>query len=312
MHYALVFSTSKAKATTDTAADWLKQFAEFFAFLNPQDAAKWLSKGSAAEITCAPNIDHAYPEILHSAAFASLRQHADSAAIDVNLVPLDNRRKAILIADMDSTIITSESLDALAELAGIGEQVISITRRSMAGEIDFETALDERVAMLAGQPRTLIDRMVANYRLCSGARTLVQTMRTHGAFCYLVSGGFDAMTGPVADACGFHGHHANHLNHDAHTITGTVRKPVLDRHAKVTFLQHYCALHDVDASQVAAIGDGANDLGMLAVAGFGVAFAGKPILREKVGLQLNHTDLCGLLFLQGFTSDEFMAPDGQN
>ena len=171
-------------------------------------------------------------DILQNRAFLDLRRHADRAGIDVNLVPADNRRKAILIADMDSTIITSESLDELAMLAGIGKQVAAITRRSMAGELDFETALDERVAMLAGKPKELIDQIIANSKLTDGARILVQTMRAHGAFCYLVSGGFDVLTGPIAAGCGFHGHHANHLDHDGTTITGTVRKPVLDAKPK--------------------------------------------------------------------------------
>ena len=177
----------------------------------------------------------------------------------------------------------------------------------MAGEIVFEAALDERVAMLAGKPKSLIDKMVADSRLTAGARTLVNTMRADGAFCYLVSGGFDVLTGPIATICGFHNHHANHLDHDDKTIIGTVQKPVLDRHAKVTYLQHYCALHDVDMAAIACIGDGANDLEMLTTAGFGVAFNGKPILRKKVALQLNHTDLAGLLFLQGYRQDQFVT-----
>jgi phosphoserine phosphatase len=307
MHYALVFSTSKAKTSDQTASAWLKDFTTSFTFLNPENNASWLTPGMAAEIICAPTDTQNYPDMMHSPAFQSLRHQADDADIDVNLVPVENRRKTILIADMDSTIITSESLDELAIAAGVGEQIIGITRRAMAGEIDFEVALDERVAMLAGKPKSLIDKMVADSRLTAGARKLVQTMRAHGAFCYLVSGGFDALTGPIAATCGFHNHHANHLEHDDKTITGTVQKPVLDSHAKVTYLQHYCAVHGVDMAATACIGDGANDLGMLRNAGFGVAFAGKPILREMVALQLNHTDLTGLLFLQGYRQDQFVT-----
>jgi phosphoserine phosphatase len=307
MHYALVFTTSKAKTSDQTASAWLKDFTTSFAFLNPENKASWLSPAVAAEIICAPTDTQNYPDMMHSPAFQSLRHQADDADIDVNLVPVENRRKTILMADMDSTIITSESLDELAIAAGIGEQIIDITRRAMTGEIDFEAALDERVAMLAGKPKSLIDKIVADTRLTAGARTLVQTMRAHGAFCYLISGGFDALTGLIAATCGFHNHHANHLEHDNKTITGTVQKPVLDRHAKVTYLQHYCAVHDVDMAATACIGDGANDLDMLGNAGFGVAFAGKPILREKVALQLNHTDLTGLLFLQGYRQDQFFT-----
>ena len=309
MHYSLVFSTSKVKATDQSASQWLAEFAESFAFLNPQNHAAWLAPNMAAELNCLVPDDHLSRDILQNRAFLDLRQHANSAGIDVNLVPADNRRKGILIADMDSTIITSESLDELAMLAGIGEQVAAITDRSMAGELDFETALDERVAMLAGKPKGLIDQIIADSKLTDGARILVQTMRAHGAFCYLVSGGFDVLTDSIADKCGFHGHHANHLDHDEIRITGTVRKPVLDRQAKVTYLKHYCKLHNVDLAATASIGDGANDLGMLKQAGFGVAFQGKAILREKVALQLNHTNLTGLLYLQGFKLDEFVFGD---
>ncbi|MGA1021983.1 MAG: phosphoserine phosphatase SerB [Candidatus Puniceispirillaceae bacterium] len=309
MHYALVFSTSKVKAANQSASQWLDEFAESFAFLNPQNDPAWLAPNIAAEITCLAGDDVLSRDILQNRAFLNLRQHADAGGIDVNLVPSDNRRKAILIADMDSTIITSESLDELAILAGIGEQVTDITRRSMAGELDFETALDERVAMLAGKPKGLIDQIIADSKLTDGARILVQTMRAHGAFCYLVSGGFDVLTGPIAAECGFHGHHANHLDHDGTSITGSVRKPVLDRQAKVTYLKHYCQLHNVDLAATASIGDGANDLGMLEQAGFGVAFHGKPILRETVALQLNHTNLTGLLYLQGYKLDEFVCGD---
>ena len=309
MHYALVFSTSKAKTGDQAASAWLKNFTASFAFLHAKSDASWLAPGAAAQIICAPTDTQDYPDMMHSRAFRALRSQADKAAIDVNLVPVENRQKTILVADMDSTIITSESLDELAIAAGIGEQIISITRRAMAGEIDFEAALDERVAMLAGKPKLLIDKMVADSRLTAGARTLVQTMRADGAFCYLVSGGFDALTGPIAATCGFHNHHANHLDHDDETIAGTVQKPVLDRHAKVSYLQHYCVVHNVDMASTACIGDGANDLDMLGNAGFGVAFAGKPILREKVALQLNHTDLTGLLFLQGYRQDQFLTND---
>ena len=231
MHYALVFSTSNVKAANQSASKWLDEFSKSFAFLNPQNHATWLAPNMAAEITCLDGDNLLSTDILKNQAFLDLRRHADQAGIDVNLVPADNRRKAILIADMDSTIITSESLDELAMLAGIGEQVAAITRRSMAGELDFETALDKRVAMLAGKPKGLVDQITANSKLTAGARILVQTMRAHGAFCYLVSGGFDFLTGPIAAECGFNGHHANYLDHTAPPLQ-TQRRPVLDRQAK--------------------------------------------------------------------------------
>lgn len=306
MHYALVFSTSNTTTGSGAAADWLRPFSDAMAGFSPQQDATWLANGAAAEIICASSSQHTV-DLAQSPAFGALRKITDAAGIDVNLVPTNNRRKRLLLADMDSTIITSESLDELAELAGIGAKVTDITRRAMAGEIDFEAALDERVAMLAGKPTALLDRMVAASQLTRGAITLVRTMRAQGAFCYLVSGGFDVLTKPIAATCGFHGHHANHLHLDANCLTGTVQKPVLDRHAKIDYLNHYCALHGLDVQDSAAIGDGANDLGMLQTAGFGVAFDGKPILRQNINLQLNHTDLSGLLFLQGIHQDEFAA-----
>lgn len=309
MHYALVFSTSKAKAINQTASQWLKGLAESFAFLNPQNNAVWLEPNMAAEVICLASDDLLSGNILKNRAFLALRRRADSAGIDVNLVPAKNRRKSILIADMDSTIITTESLDELAMLAGVGEQVKAITRHSMAGTLDFETALEQRVAMLANRPKGLIDQIIANFKLTDGAITLVQTMRANGAFCYLVSGGFEFLTSPVAIECGFHGHHANYLDHNEKSISGTVRKPILNRQAKVTYLKYYCQLHNVELGATASIGDGANDLGMLGQAGFGVAFRGKPILRKKVALQLNHTNLTGLLYLQGYNREEFVFND---
>ena len=309
MHYALVFSTSKVKATNQTASQWLEGFSDSFAFLNPQNDALWLAPNMAAEISCLAADDLFSGNILQNQAFRKLRQSADSAGIDVNLVPAKNRRKSILIADMDSTIITTESLDELAMLAGVGQQVKAITRLSMAGVLDFETALDQRVAMLAGRSKGLIDQIIATSKLTDGASILVKTMRANGAFCYLVSGGFEFLTGPVASECGFHGHHANYLDHDEKSISGTVRKPILDRQAKVTYLKYYCQLHDVELGTTASIGDGANDLGMLGHAGFGVAFHSRPILRRKVALQLNHTNLTGLLYLQGYKQEEFAFSD---
>jgi phosphoserine phosphatase len=309
MHYALVFTTSKVKTVNKTATQWLEGLAKYFAFLNPQNKATWLAPNMAAEVTCLVADDLLSRNILSNRAFLELRQHADNAGIDVNLVSTENRRKSILVADMDSTIITTESLDELAMLAGVGQQVKAITRLSMAGVLDFETALDQRVAMLAGRSKGLIDQIIATSKLTDGASILVKTMRANGAFCYLVSGGFEFLAGPVAAECGFHGHHANHLDHNGNSISGTVRKPILDRQAKVTYLKYYSQLHDVELSATASVGDGANDLGMLDQADFGVAFHGKPIIRQKVALQLNHTNLTGLLYLQGYKLEEFVFGD---
>ena len=217
-----------------------------------------------------------------------------------------NRRKRLLIADMDSTIITSESLDDMAEIAGLSSAILPITARAMRGELDFEAALDERVALLRGLPTSLIEQALDEARLTAGARQLVQTMRANGAKCYLVSGGFTAITGPIAVACGFHGDHANVLETKDGLLTGTVAKPVLDRDSKLQFLDRYCASLGIGREAAACIGDGANDLAMLQAAGLGVAFNGKPLLREAVTLQLDHTDLTGLLYLQGYRQSDFV------
>lgn len=235
----------------------------------------------------------------------SLRKPADTRSIDVNLVPGNNRRKKLLIADMDSTIITGESLDDMSQLAGMAEKIFPITRRAMRGELDFEEALDARLALLAGQPESLIAAALDQAELTAGAKTLVATMRANGAFCYLVSGGFTAITGPIAEQCGFHDHQANILEVHNGALMGRVKKPVLDSDAKAGFLTQYCKEHSLTPDDAACIGDGANDLAMLGMAGYGVAFKGKPLLRAKVRLQLNHTDLTGLLFLQGYHAEEF-------
>ena len=212
MHHALVFSTSKHPFGNDDAAAWLGDLADDFAFLRPLDAPYWLHQGYAAELLCQPKGNFKAEDLQHNDAFQILRRRAADKQLDVNIVPANRRRKQILIADMDSTIITSESLDDLASLAGLGDAVTAITKRAMAGEIDFEGALFERVSMLAGKSSRLFDQLIATAKPTSGAIELVHTMRANGAKCYLVSGGFDVITGPVAALCGFHNHHANHMH----------------------------------------------------------------------------------------------------
>ncbi len=195
----------------------------------------------------------------------------------------------------------------MARIAGLAGAIIPITERAMRGELDFEAALDERVALLRGQPVSLIDQALGEAELTGGAQCLVRTMRAHDASCFLVSGGFTAITGPVAAKCGFNDHHANVLEVEDEKLTGTVAKPVLDRDAKLAFLDHYCAGLGITRDNAACIGDGANDLAMLQAAGLGVALNGKPLLREAVAVQLNHTDLRGLLYLQGYSESDFVS-----
>ena len=298
MNYAIIFSTSQTSATPADASDWIKPLMATFPEVDFCGEASWLARHKAAEITVASDapID-----------ITALRTAADRAGIDVNMVTAENRRKRLLIADMDSTIITSESLDDLARLAGLDDEIARITAQSMAGNMDFEEAIDARVALLADKPASLFASLLDEMKLSDGAIALVKTMRANGAFCYLVSGGFDFATSYISDMCGFHDNHANHMNISSGLIEGTVRKPILDRDAKAHYLNHYCATHNLTAADAATIGDGANDLAMLKAADFGVAFHGKPLLRTHIDLQLNHTDLTGLLYLQGYQEHEFVS-----
>ena len=260
----------------------------------------------AAERVLAPGVAHEWHlDMVADDLVAVLPALGDELAIDLNLVPADGRRKAVLIADMDSTIITGESLDDLAAMVGIGDEIAAITAQAMRGELDFDGALCARVARLAGQPASLLDRLRAEITLNPGARQLVATMRAHGAHCALVSGGFTAVTGWVAETLGFDSHRGNTLEIADGTILGTVRPPILGRDAKVTALREIAATKGVSAAAVVAVGDGANDLAMLAAAGFGVAFHAKPAVRAAAAQRIECGDLTGLLFLQGFEVSDF-------
>ena len=208
---------------------------------------------------------------------------------------------------MNSTIITSKCLDDLAALANLGDVVTTITKRAMAGEIDFEGALLERVSMLAGKSSRLFVQLISTATLTSGALELVHTMRANGAKCYLVSGRFDVITGPIAALCGFHDRRAKQMHVRDNKILSTVQMPVLNRNAKTTYLELFCKQNGIDGIDAATIGDGANDLARLQAAGMGVAFEGKPLLLAKMAIQLNHTDLSGLLNLQGYKEHDFIA-----
>ena len=294
MHHFAVFSSSERD---DLAIDEVLAILGGSGVTADPNAARWLHAGMALEVAvredAARHLD-------------GLRQQAAARGMDINILPAANRRKQLLIADMDSTIITSESLDDMARIAGLADAIIPITERAMRGELDFEAGLDERVALLRGQPESLIDRALAEAELTGGARCLVRTMRAHGASCFLVSGGFTAITGPVAAMCHFNNHHANTLEVEGGLLKGTVAKPVLDRDSKLEFLDSYCADLGISRADAICVGDGANDLAMLRAAGLGVALKGKPLLREALAHQLNHTNLMGLLYLQGYDEAAFL------
>lgn len=243
------------------------------------------------------------PEALaHAAARALERQPVDFCA-----QPAAGRRKRLLVADMDSTIIGCECLDELADVAGLKAEIAAITARAMAGEIPFEGALIERVSKLAGLGLEALEVVYAErVRLEPGAQTMARTMTTHGARCVLVSGGFDFFTSRVAEAAGFAAHRGNRLIHDGARLSGEVASPILGREAKLAALLEEAAALGVDLSQTAAIGDGANDLAMIEAAGLGVAYRAKPIVAERARARIDHTDLTAMLYFQGYEADAFV------
>jgi phosphoserine phosphatase len=247
---------------------------------------------------------HLAPARAHDVARATLTD----LPIDFHAQPIENRRKRLLIADMDSTIVTAETLDELADEAGLKDVIAEITRRAMRGEIDFPRALVERVAMLADLPEAALAKTAAKLTLMPGAATLVHTMKANGAFTALVSGGFKYFTSKVAARTGFELDLANDLAMADGRLTGELQGPILDKNGKLNALQTLSAERGLRPADAVTVGDGANDLPMLLGAGLGVAYYGKPLLREQVRAQVNHTDLTTLLFFQGYPSEDFITP----
>ena len=239
---------------------------------------------------------------------AALQAPMASQTLDWCLQPVEGRRKRLLIADMDSTIINVECLDELADFAGVKEAVSEITERAMRGELAFEGALRERVAMLKGLGVAALQQAYdERVRLNPGARTLVRTMAENGARCVLVSGGFTFFTGRVAEAAGFHANRANTLNEADGALLGTVGEPILGREAKLAALKEEAADLGVPLSATLAIGDGANDLAMIEAAGLGVAYRAKPIVAAQADAKVDHADLTALLYFQGYSLDQFVT-----
>jgi len=232
--------------------------------------------------------------------------------VDICVQPFAGRRKRLFIADMDSTIIGCECLDELADFAGVKTEVAAITERAMRGEIAFEGALRERVAMLKGLPSEVLDQCYRErVRLNPGASTLVRTMSAHGVHCVLVSGGFESFTGPVAGAAGFAGHQANRLIQADGQLTGEVGEPILGREAKLEALQLHAAHLGLAFEDVLAVGDGANDLAMIEAAGLGVAYHAKPVVAAQADARIDHNDLTALLYFQGYDRGAFVAVDAE-
>ena len=237
---------------------------------------------------------------------ASIQHVLAGAPVDAIVTPARGRRKALLVADMDSTIVTGETLDELADFAGLKDKIAAITARAMNGELDFKSALRERVAMLKGLPLDALERAWQRVRLSPGALELVATMRAHGAYAVLVSGGFTFFTSRVASLCGFDSHRSNTLLDDGASLTGLVAAPILDRDTKLATLTDLAAQRGLAMSETLAVGDGANDLDMLRAAGLGVAYHAKPIVAAAAEARVNHADLRALLFAQGYHREEII------
>ena len=232
-----------------------------------------------------------------------------AAPVDVVVQPQHGRRKMLLVADMDSTMIGQECIDELADYAGFKDRVAAITARAMAGEIAFAPALRERVALLQGLPAATIDKVIAErIRPNPGAATLVKTMRAHGAYTCVVTGGFTAFMAPLAATIGFDEYHANTLLTDSTgRLTGEVAEPLLGREAKRDTLLALRQRLRLRPEDTLAVGDGANDIPMIEAAGLGVAFHGKPALREAARACIEHGDLTALLYAQGYRREDFIA-----
>ncbi|MGA7328541.1 MAG: phosphoserine phosphatase SerB [Rhodomicrobium sp.] len=264
----------------------------------------WLAEGEAADLMFRDGING-----LDGSQLPALRKAVASAVgvqpADWCVQPVQGRRKRMLIADMDSTIIGQECLDEMADLKGIKPEIASLTERAMRGDLDFEAALRERIRLLRGLTEADLQRVLdESITLNPGARTLVQTMKSHGAHTVLVSGGFTFFTSAVAARAGFAVNRANVFLWEGGHLSG-VAEPILGKEAKLAALKEEAAAHGIGASDAIAVGDGANDLAMLKEAGLGIAYRAKPVVAAEAEAQVRHTDLTALLYFQGYTRDGF-------
>lgn len=257
----------------------------------------WLCQRIACEIISPKSAD----------ALAIAHQHLAGKPVDAALVPLTHRRKRVLVADMDSTMIDQECIDEIADAVGIKAEVAAITARAMNGELDFHEALRTRVALVKGLERRVLEEIRRErITLASGGRALVQTMKAYGAYTSLVSGGFTYFADYYAKRIGFDEAIANVLEFDGEKLTGTVADPIVDKTTKLTRLQALAVEQSVPMAMTLAVGDGANDLDMIKAAGMGVALHAKPVVAEQAGVRIDHGDLTALLYLQGFEEDDFV------
>jgi phosphoserine phosphatase len=262
----------------------------------------WLAPGIAADIAFTP------PSTETRDLAGIARAALGGALADVNLLPAEGRRKRLLLADMDSTMIEQECLDELADLVGLKAHVATITERTMRGELDFEPALKERVALLKGLKLDAVAQVLdEKISLIAGGTTLIATMRAHGAYTALVSGGFTLFTGPIGARIGFHEARGNVLDHANGELLGTVASPILGKDAKRAALIELRDAHRLSPDETLAVGDGANDLAMLEEAALGVAFRAKPAVAAAARARIEHGDLTALLYLQGYRSGDFVT-----
>ena len=261
--------------------------------------AAWLDPHKACDL------DISHDEIER---IKGLAPQLNELKIDWAIQNKSKRRKKVLVADMDSTMIEQECIDELADAIGIKDQVAGITERAMRGEIEFDPALRERVHLLKGLPFSKIDDVIENrITLRNGGRELVQTMKANGGYTALVSGGFTMFTSRIAELLGFDENRANTLITEGDTLSGTVQEPILGSAAKVTAVNDICEKLKITPEDVMAIGDGANDLGMIEISGSGVAVHAKPKVAAAADMAINHSDLTALLYLQGYNRADFVS-----
>ncbi len=262
----------------------------------------WLADGIACDVALRDGTDEA-------TARATLLAAIGSAPVDLVVQEAETRRKKLLIADMDSTMIGQECIDELADEVGLKDKVSAITARAMNGEIAFEPALRERVALLKGLSLSVVGDVIANrITLTPGGPELIATMKANGYYTALVSGGFTVFTGPIATRLGFDENRANVLLENGGQLTGEVREPILGKQAKVDALEDIAARLGISTDEAMAVGDGANDLGMLQLSGSGVALHAKPAVAAEAKIRIDHGDLTALLYIQGYRKTDFVAP----
>ena len=260
----------------------------------------WLAENEACDL---------FIESTHSAAgiAGQAREVLSGAAIDAVCTSIERRRKKLLVSDMDSTVIDQECIDELGDAIGLGSQIGEITAGVVNGDVSFSDALRERLALMKGMERDLLESVYEErISLKAGARTLVQTMRRHGAFCILVSGGFSFFTRRIAERIGFHDHQGNELAFEDGKLTGAVKEPILGRSAKLSTMTRLCDEKGLELSEVLAVGDGANDIKMIKAAGLGVAFHGSDSVKIQANACIDHGDLTALLYIQGFRKSQFV------